>query len=385
MTEYSSKEVDRTKLIQKAKARDVLVTNYTILQIEADAFAEKKFSSIILDEAQAIKNYETGRSRAAFRLQGDFRLATTGTPVENRAEDLWSIFNFLNPGYLGSRKSFEARFSNPMAHTENSFYRYDLRQLVRPFILRRLKSAVLEELPPRTDIQLEVALSDDEAALYEAIRQNALETLSAPSDNTNSGMHHLQILAELTKLRRLCCHPKLVWPSTNISCSKLDLFSDTIEELLSGNHKVLVFSQFVDYLKIIAEKLDQMKISYQYLDGSMTQKKRQNAIDAFQNGESDLFLISLKAGGSGLNLTAADFVIHMDPWWNSAVENQASDRAHRIGQKRPVTVYRMITKGTIEEKIANLHLKKESLARDILDGTDVPAKLSLEDLMNLFQ
>ena len=371
---------DRAKLIKKAGPRDILVTNYSIMQIESELLAAKKFATIILDEAQAIKNHDAARTQAAMKLQGDFRVIMTGTPVENHLGELWSLFQFINPGFLGSRKSFDDRFAIPVTLESGNETKQHLRQMVRPFILRRTKSAVLEELPPKTEIQLEVELSKEEAALYETIRTTAIKNLEKAKDE-NLGAKHLRILAELMRLRRACCHPALVLPKAKIACSKLELFAETVTDLLENNHKALVFSQFVDYLKLIRGKLDEMKVSYQYLDGSMTQKKRQKAIDAFQAGESDIFLISLKAGGSGLNLTAADYVIHMDPWWNPAVENQASDRAHRIGQQRPVTVYRMITKGTIEEKIIELHHHKETLAREILDGTDTPSKLSLEQLM----
>ncbi|MDO5567385.1 MAG: C-terminal helicase domain-containing protein, partial [Planctomycetia bacterium] len=212
----------------------------------------------------------------------------------------------------------------------------------------------------------------------------ALQHLAESSEDGNA-TQRVRVLAELMKLRRLCCHPQLVLPDWNANCSKLDLLDETVSDLLDNNHKALIFSQFTDHLKLIAERMDKQGVSYQYLDGSMTQKKRQEAVDAFQAGSGDVFLISLKAGGFGLNLTAADYVIHMDPWWNPAVENQASDRVHRIGQKRPVTIYRMITKGTIEEKIVDLHQRKEQLARDILEETGSPTKVSLDELMALLR
>jgi SNF2 family DNA or RNA helicase len=196
---------------------------------------------------------------------------------------------------------------------------------------------------------------------------------------------HLKILAELMRLRRFCCHPRLVTPELDLSGAKLSLFSETIDDLLEGNHRVLVFSQFVDHLAVLREELDRMGAQYQYLDGSTPAGQRKKRVEAFQAGEGDVFLISLKAGGLGLNLTAADYVIHMDPWWNPAVEDQASDRAHRLGQKRPVTIYRFITEGTIEERILKLHASKRDLADSLLEGTDRSGKLSTEELLNLIR
>ncbi len=375
---------ERVDIIADAKPRDIFITNYSILQIEREAFAKQKYSTIILDEAQAIKNFQTERTQAALTLQGDFRMITTGTPIENHLGELWTLFEFINPGFLGAQKSFDNRFAIPIQRDGDARTKLNLKKLVRPFLLRRFKSDVLQELPGRTDITLEVELSKEEAVLYEVIRRKAVENMEK-LNGEKAGKQHLQILAELMRLRRMCCHSKLVLPESDIKCSKLELLGDTVRELLENNHKALIFSQFTDYLKLIAKKMDEMGVTYRYLDGSMSQKKRQVEVDAFQAGESDVFLISLKAGGFGLNLTAADYVIHMDPWWNPAVENQAADRAHRYGQQRPVTVYRMITKGTIEEKIVDLHQRKEKLAQDILDGSDTPAKISLDELMDILK
>jgi SNF2 family DNA or RNA helicase len=233
-------------------------------------------------------------------------------------------------------------------------------------------------LPPRTEVILQVEFSDEEAAFYEALRRRALEKLSNLQDTRGQ---HLQVLAEIMRLRRACCHPSLVLADSSISGSKLALFSKTIDELLDNKHKVLVFSQFVDHLSILRSELDRKCVSYQYLDGSTPVKQRQQSVEAFQAGQGDVFLISLKAGGLGLNLTAADYVIHMDPWWNPAVEDQASDRAHRLGQQRPVTIYRLITQGTIEERINQLHASKRDLADSLLEGADISAKLSAEELL----
>ena len=337
-----------------------------------------------LDEAQAIKNPDSNRAKAATRLRADFRLAMTGTPIENSLVELWSLFRFLNPGLLGSQKSFEDRFAIPIQRDHASGPRNTLRRLMQPLILRRTKSQVLEELPPRTEIVREIEMSRQEAALYEAARLNALSDLEKIKD-ANAGKNRLQILAALTRLRQLCCNPKLVLPKSEVESSKLGAFREIMHELKENRHKVLVFSQFVKHLDLLRAELDEMGVSYQYLDGSTPARERQKRVDAFQEGDYDAFLISIKAGGSGLNLTAADYVIHMDPWWNPAVEDQATDRTHRIGQTRPVTVYRLITQGTIEEKIVRLHHEKRDIADKLLEGTDQATKLTADELIDILR
>jgi SNF2 family DNA or RNA helicase len=308
---------------------------------------------------------------------------TTGTPIENHLGELWNLFRFINPGLLGSLDSFNQRFANPIERDRDESAREALRRLIQPFILRRTKDQVLKELPSRTEVTLQVELSEAEMAFYEALRREAVEKL-ADSD-ANAGQKHLQVLAEIMRLRRACCNPQLVRPELGLPSAKLDQFGEVLAEILDNDHKALVFSQFVDHLTILREYLDRQKIAYQYLDGSTPAKQRKKRVDAFQNGEGDVFLISLKAGGTGLNLTAADFVIHMDPWWNPAVEDQASDRAHRIGQQRPVTIYRLVAKGTIEDKIVALHKTKRDLADSLLAGADVSSKISTDQLLSLIQ
>jgi SNF2 family DNA or RNA helicase len=373
---------NRRRTIKKLGKFDLLITTYTLLQQEIEALSEIPWQTIVLDEAQAIKNAATKRSQAAMSLQAAFKLITTGTPIENHLGELWNLFQFINPGLLGTHKQFNERFAIPIERFNSREARLRLKKLIRPFILRRIKSQVLEELPSRTEVTLEVALSDEELHFYEALRQNALEQLERAADNRG---RHLQVLTEIMKLRQACCNPRLIAADTTIGSSKLSLFSSLIEELISGRHKVLVFSQFIGHLNIIREYLDKREITYQYLDGSTSSKHRKERVEAFQSGEGDLFLISLKAGGLGLNLTAADYVIHMDPWWNPAVEDQASDRAHRIGQTRPVTIYRLVCKHTIEEKIVQLHQEKRDLADSLLQGTDTSGRLSTEELINLIK
>lgn len=372
---------ERKEIIEQIGTFDLLITSYGLLQQEIEVLAAKHFTTIVLDEAQAIKNHQTKRAKAALDLQGDFKVITTGTPIENHLGELWSLFSFINPGFLGSMQGFQERFANPIEKYGNKEKKQMLKKLITPFILRRRKNEVLDDLPAKTEITLTVQLSEEERAFYEALRQNALKAL----ENQDAGDIRFQILAEITRLRRACCNPKLVTPNVPIESSKLKLFDEVVEELLENGHRALVFSQYVGHLEILKQHLDEKEIEYQYLDGSTPANKRQESVDAFQKGKGDLFLISLKAGGTGLNLTAADYVIHMDPWWNPAVEDQASDRAHRIGQKRPVTVYRLVTENTIEEKILALHHDKRDLADSLLEGTDSSSKLSAEDLLNLLK
>jgi SNF2 family DNA or RNA helicase len=243
---------------------------------------------------------------------------------------------------------------------------------------------VLAELPPVTEIEHQVELSAEEATIYESIRRAAVEKLgSSGKQGSNEGANKFAILAELTKLRRVCCDARLVVPEAAIESSKLAAFAELMDELVSSGHRALVFSQFVDVLKLAGNTLQSRGKSYQYLDGSSTTKQRSAAVDAFQAGEGDAFLISLKAGGFGLNLTAADYVIHLDPWWNPAAESQATDRAHRIGQQNPVTVYRLVAKGTIEERIVSLHRSKRDLADSLLAESDRASTLSSDDLRQL--
>ncbi|SMD08264.1 Superfamily II DNA or RNA helicase, SNF2 family [Desulfocicer vacuolatum DSM 3385] len=374
---------DRQAFLDDLGPFDLVISSYGLLQVEAEKLAGVAWQVVVLDEAQAIKNMKSKRSRAAMKLSARFRMITTGTPVENHLDELWTLFNFLNPGLLGTFKRFKEIFALPNERDQDKDASRRLRKLIRPFILRRLKSDVLTELPRKTEITLNVEMSPEEAVLYEAQRLKALENIEQADEGP--GRKHLRILAELMKLRQLCCNPSLVLPKAGIESSKLKVFGDVVTELLANQHKALVFSQFVGHLNILRGVLDDKKISYQYLDGSTSARERQARINAFQNGEGDLFLISLKAGGFGLNLTAADYVIHMDPWWNPAVEDQASDRAHRMGQTRPVTVYRLVVKGSIEEQIVKLHKEKRDLAQGLLAGGDMAGKMSASELLSLLK
>jgi superfamily II DNA or RNA helicase len=382
-THRLSAATDRTAMITGLGAYDVLVCSYGLLHQAAEELAGRPWQMVVLDEAQAIKNAETKRAQAVQTLQAGFRLALTGTPVENYLDELWSLFNFVNPGVLGSREGFQKRFARPIEREKDPHARQALRALIRPFLLRRTKAAVLSELPPRTEQTLNVEMPEAERAFYEALRQRSLERIAAL--DAPEGRRKIQILAEITRLRRACCNPALIDPAAGVPSGKLGAFLELVEELIRNRHRALVFSQFVGHLELVRAALDARGIRYEYLDGSTPSNERERRVAAFQAGSADLFLISLRAGGTGLNLTAADYVVHLDPWWNPAVEDQASDRAHRIGQERPVTIYRLIMQDSIEQQILGLHRDKRDLASELLEGTETTGRLSEAALLDLIR
>lgn len=370
---------NREEIFNSLQPFDVLVITYGLLHTESSRVASRQWAMAVLDEAHAIKNANAKSSKSAMNIQADFKLALTGTPVQNHLGELWNLFNFCNPGLLGTLQQFTSRFVN----NDSPAQRSRLKKLIAPFILRRTKNNVLEELPSKTEITYRVTPGSEETAFYEALRMEAVSNIE--NNSGNAGQQHIQALAEITKLRLACCNAKLVNDALDLPSAKLEAFLEIVKELMSGNHRALVFSQFVRHLSIVRAELDKLGITYQYLDGSLTLPERETAVKEFQAGKSDLFLISLKAGGLGLNLTSADYVLHLDPWWNPAIEDQASDRSHRIGQQRPVTIYRLVAAGTIEEKIVKLHATKRDMANSLLDGTDKSAKLSTNDLLNLIK
>ena len=391
----NARRAARRRQVRALGPGQVLVCSYALLQIDADILAGPTWHSVVLDEAQAIKNPGTRRAKAALALQSDFRLALTGTPIENRLGELWSIMGFCNPGLLGSAEQFTKSFGNPIERGEDPHAKAQasrrLRRLLSPFLLRRTKADVLTDLPPRTEIVHEVVPGTKERALLEALRQQAEASVAqaisanAQAGGGKEGQNQFHVLAALTRLHRAACDPRLVAPELGILGAKVQEFERLAVELVAGRHKALVFSQFTDFLALLRERLDQAGLSYQYLDGSTPAAERGKRVAAFQAGHGDLFLISLKAGGFGLNLTMADYVIITDPWWNPAAEEQASARAHRIGQARPVTVYRLVTQGSIEEKIVRLHRSKRDLAEDILSGQDSAAPVDAAQLMDLLR
>lgn len=380
-------EGERDKLIETVGAGDVLVVSYNLVQLAGEAFATRSWHTLIADEAQAVKNALAKRSQALFDISADFRLALSGTPVENRLSELWSIMRFCNPGLLGTLTRFNERFATPIERNRDRDAQRMLRRLIAPFVLRRTKAQVLDDLPARTELVFSVEPDANEAAHYEALRRQAVrsaEEISA-QEGVPTAQARIQILAQLTRLRRAACDPRLTTPDLGYVGAKVRAFAELAVELRANGHKTLVFSQFVDFLTLLRVPLDEAGIAYQYLDGSTPAAERTRRVAAFQAGEGDLFLISLKAGGFGLNLTAADYVVITDPWWNPAAEDQAMGRAHRIGQLRPVTVYRLVSKGTLEERIIALHHDKRALADGILaddgEASNLPSSAELIALM----
>ena len=367
---------------------DVVITSYALLRRDEELLAKTQWTYAILDEAQNIKNPLSATARAAKRLKSDRRLALTGTPIENRLSEIWSIFDFVSPSLLNTLEKFEERYSRPIdAGDPKAAQR--LRATIHPFILRRTKSEVAKDLPEKIEADQICELSGEQGALYQAVLKEVRAQVLGEVERQGMARAQIMILAGLTRLRQAACDPRLLGlprAFTDEDSGKLIALRELIQTSIDGGHRVLVFSQFVSMLQIIKRAMDDDKVSYEYLDGST--KDRQSIVDRFQQDHgAPVFLISLKAGGSGLNLTAADTVIHFDPWWNPAVEDQATDRAHRIGQSKVVTAYRLVAKGTIEEKILELGGKKRELVGAVLSedmgGTKKLTKQDLDDLFKL--
>ena len=376
------RDVDRAQTIADAGPGQVLVTSWGLLVQEQQLLAKKQFQTLVLDEAHALKNANTQRAQAARAIKADFIVALSGTPIENRLGELWSLFRVVLPGLFGSHEAFRERFVGPIERSNDPVARAALKALVQPFLLRRTKDAVARELPPRTDIRLDVALSEVEQGVYEAARQEAVKELDGLTDR-GAPETRFHVLAALTRLRQLACHVGLVDPSWGGGSGKLARLLELLLELQESGHRVLVFSQFTSLLDRVEHSLAQTPLRWLRLDGSTPDAERQKRVAAFQAEQADVFLLSLKAGGVGLNLTAADYVVHLDPWWNPAVEDQASDRAHRLGQSKPVTVYRLVSKGTVEERILALHASKRALVSSVLEGTHTAGGLTTNQLMAL--
>lgn len=368
---------DRGALLTAARSRDLIVCSYGLLVSEAEALAELTFATVVFDEAHALKNERTKRAKAARELDASFRLGLTGTPVENRPAELWGLFRVLLPGLLGTRKQFDERFAKPIARGEREAAS-QLRALLKHFILRRTKAQVLDELPPRTEVTLEIEPTAKASAYYEALRRRALESVEGGDQRTQ----RVRILAELTRLRQAAVDPRLL-DEDGPAGAKVDALTQQLLSLREEGHRALVFTQFLGAMALMRQAFEAAGIEYLELDGATPAAERARRVDAFQAGEGDVFMLSLRAGGVGMNLTGADYVLHLDPWWNPAVEDQATDRAHRLGQSRPVTVYRLVSKGTIEEKILALHAEKRELTDDLLFGLEGAGALDLDDLIGL--
>jgi SNF2 family DNA or RNA helicase len=378
--------LERKQHFERIADHDLIVTSYPLLPRDAAVLLEQEFHYLVLDEAQFIKNPKTTYAQVACQLKARHRLCLTGTPMENHLGELWSLFHFLLPGFLGDEIRFNSVFRRPIEKGRSDERRKLLARRVAPFLLRRKKEQVALELPPKTEIVQNVELTGAQRDLYESVRLAMHERVRAEVDTKGLSRAHIIILDALLKLRQICCHPQLLsLPSAKKvkESAKLELLMDLLPEMLDEGRRILLFSQFTSMLAIIQAELDAKKIPYVLLTGQTTD--RATPVNRFQNGEVPLFLISLKAGGTGLNLTAADTVIHYDPWWNPAVENQATDRAHRIGQDKKVFVYKLMTVGTVEEKIAAMQARKRELVEGLLDDERREnLKLTPEDLDQLF-
>lgn len=367
---------DCKALIDGAGEYDVILSTYGLLVNEEETLVGKQWNVVCLDEAHTIKNRDTKTSRVAMQLQASARLILTGTPIQNHLSELWNLFRFITPGLLGSYEQFRLKFIVPIEEGDKEKQR-QLKRIVQPFMLRRTKSEVVEELPEKMEITLPVELSEEEMAVYEVIRRRAKAMLE------ESNAVSMSTLAEITRLRQAACSIALTDSRWKGETTKIQMLLDLIAEIKEGNNRVLVFSQFTSFLELVRKRLDEQGEPYFYLDGSVTMKQREELVRKFQQGECPIFLISLKAGGLGLNLTGANYVIHLDPWWNPAIEQQATDRAYRIGQQNRVTVYHLIAQHTIEEKILRLHRTKRDLADSLLEGANAGYKLTDKELLEM--
>ncbi|HEY5283980.1 MAG TPA: DEAD/DEAH box helicase, partial [Polyangia bacterium] len=361
---------------------DVTLTTYAILRLDSEDLARRRFDAVVIDEAQAIKNPDSQVARAAYALNADFRLAMSGTPVENRLDELWSLMHFANRGLLGGRREFDAEVARPVADGVAGAA-VSLRQRIRPFILRRRKSEVAPELPPRTEATLRIVLDERERGIYDAVRAATQSEMVAALGMGGAGkLDVMKALEALLRLRQAACHPALLPGQKAESSSKVEVLVEALATAAEDGHKALVFSQWTSLLDLIEPVLRQIGIAFVRLDGST--RDRAAVVEAFQaESGPPVMLVSLKAGGTGLNLTAADHVFLCDPWWNPAVEDQAADRAHRIGQERPVMIYRLVAADTVEERIIELQQRKRAIGEAALGDAAAAAALTREDLLAL--
>ena len=376
---------DRGQRYLQIADHDLVLTTYPLLWRDVDALAAEPFHLLILDEAQMVKNAGSRSARALRKLQAPHLLCLTGTPLENHLGELWAQFDFLMPGFLGDVRSFNARWRKPIEENGETLRAQLLAQRVRPFILRRRKQDVATELPPRTETILRVQLQGKQRELYEAVRTTADKQVRRALERQGFEGSQIAILDALLKLRQVCCDPRLVKGTTRtahtMERAKLELLTDLLPALVDEGRRVLVFSQFTEMLMLAAEQLDALGLPYLTLTGQTPPAQRGAVVKRFQaqeEGSAPILLVSLKAGGTGLNLTAADTVIHLDPWWNPAVEEQATARAHRIGQGQPVFVYKLVVEGSIEERMLELQARKAALASGVL-GHDVEGAVKFSE------
>ena len=376
---------ERREKIEQYGEYDVLVTSYDTLRRDIPFYEGKEFRCEVIDEAQYIKNHTTAAAKAVKVIKSRHRFALTGTPIENRLSELWSIFDYLMPGFLYGYEAFRREIETPIVKNQDEDVMKRLQKMTGPFILRRLKENVLSDLPEKLEETRYVRFDGEQKNLYDAQVVHMRETLAGQAEE-EFNKNRFQVLAELTRLRQICCAPSLCFENYRGSSAKVDACVQLILSAIDGGHRMLVFSQFTSMLEILEKELDKEEIQYYVITGSTPKEERLRLVKAFNSGSVPVFFISLKAGGVGLNLTGADVVIHYDPWWNQAVQNQATDRAHRIGQTKKVTVYKLIAKNTIEEKIQKLQETKQDLADQIIGGeTGQLAGMSREDILALLE
>ncbi len=377
----------RDKSVKGWKKVDLLISSYGTTRNDVELFREFQFDYIILDESQAIKNHNSLVSKAVKVLRGRTRLALSGTPIENNTMELWSLFDYMMPRYLGSRQWFQRQYASPIEKDKSSFHSEMLKKMIFPFVLRRKKEEVETELPEKTEIVSRLQMGEEQQKLYSSMAEKFRDDIGLAIDEQGVGKSSIKIFEAMLRLRQVCLFPGIVHPSYGeIPSAKFDHFTNLLEDILAEGHKVLVFSQFVETLKILRGHLDGMGVDYSYLDGSMKVDERGENVRRFQEEEERrVFLLSLKAGGTALNLTAADYVIIFDPWWNPAVEAQAIDRSHRIGQTRKVIVYKMVVQGSIEEKMLRLQEAKQELVENLIVSDSKSFKdLGKQDILSLF-
>jgi len=366
---------------------DMAITSYPLLRRDAERYGGIEFRAIILDEAQHIKNPDTQNAQAAMGLKARHRLVLTGTPLENSVRDLWSIMNFVMPGYLGSRADFKERYEQPIVQGEAGAVKSRLGKRIRPFLLRRTKREVYKELPEKLEQVVYCTMTAQQTEVYEKLLRESRRQITELTGVKDRNKGRMLMLTALLRLRQACCDLRLLGMpelKQEEASAKLELLDELLREAIDGGHRVLIFSQFVTMLQLMKTALDAEEIPYCYLDGQT--KERMRVVDRFQDDpQVPVFLISLKAGGVGLNLTGADTVVHFDPWWNPAVEAQATDRAHRIGQEKVVTAYKLITRGTVEEKILKLQETKRGLLEAIESEEPVMGGLSTEEIVGLLE
>lgn len=375
---------ERKQMIQSSTTRDILITSYDLLKRDLEIYQDISFANQIIDEAQYIKNHNTRAAKAVKAIDAKFKLALTGTPMENRLSELWSIFDYLMSGFLQSYQKFKEKIEIPIVQNQEEKALHRLQKMIRPFVLRRLKRDVLTDLPDKLEKELFAKLEGEQQKLYDA-HVKRIQLMLDKKTEKEFRESKIQILAELTKLRQICCNPSLLFENYKGESAKIEMCMELLQTAVSSGHKILLFSQFTTMLEQIQERMIGENITFYTLTGATKKEKRAQLVEKFNQDDTSVFCISLKAGGTGLNLTSADIVIHFDPWWNVAVQNQATDRAHRIGQKNVVTVYKLIARGTIEENIIKLQEKKIKLAEQVLGGEMITENsFTREDFMFLF-